>query len=63
MPEQRDAERLQAEQLERAVREEQQARAAEEQDEAEQHQRRADKADYLREKLEERVRSEREPGG
>jgi hypothetical protein len=58
MADEQDTHRLSAEQLERAVREQQQARAADEPEEVEQHQRRADKAEYLREKLEERVRSE-----
>ncbi len=58
--EKRDAERLSAEQLERAAREEFLAERAPEDDEADQHQRRADKARYLQEKLQERTRSERD---
>jgi hypothetical protein len=52
------ARRLKDEQLQRAVREQHQARRADEPDEADQHERRAEKADYLREKLTERIRSE-----
>jgi hypothetical protein len=60
MADEQDPRRLSAEQLERAIREEHQARAADEPEEVEQHQRRAEKAEYLREKLEERVRSEQQ---
>ena len=60
MADEQDTHRLRAEQLERAVREEQRARATDDPEEAEQHQRRAEKAEYLQEKLEERVRSEQQ---
>jgi hypothetical protein len=47
----------------RRVREElQQARVASDEEEESQHARRADKAEYLRQKLEERAQSEREAG-
>jgi hypothetical protein len=58
--EERDADELSAEQLERAVREEGLARRAPEDEEADQHQRRAEKARYLRERLQERARSEQD---
>ncbi len=60
MSEERDTEQLRAEQL---VREEAERRLAEivpEDEESAQHERRAEKANYLREKLEERAQSERE---
>jgi hypothetical protein len=51
---------LKAVQLEREASERDRAQSALDEDEAAQHARRADKARYLREKLEERERSERE---
>ena len=54
---------LRLEQLRREARERKQADASIEDDEAEQHERRAQKASYLREKLEERAEAEREVGG
>ena len=57
--ERRQTEELKAVQLEREASERDRARSAPD-DEAAQHARRADKARYLREKLEERARSERE---
>jgi hypothetical protein len=53
-------EELQAAQEERLAEERERARESASEDEAEQHARRADKAAYLREKLEERAKSERE---
>ena len=53
-----DARELSAEQLRRARQEDQLAEDAPDHDEAEQHQRRADKARYLREKLQERQDAE-----
>ena len=50
---------LRLEQLERESAEREREGASLEPDEAEQHRRRADKAGYLREKLEERAESER----
>jgi hypothetical protein len=56
----RDTEELRAEQLARELHEKQRAEAAFEETEEAQHDRRADKARYLGEKLEERAESERE---
>jgi hypothetical protein len=53
-------EKLRVEQQEREVREREKAERSGQDDETAQHERRADKAAYLREKLEERERSERE---
>jgi hypothetical protein len=53
---------LRIEQLQREATERDRAGASHEEDEAEQHERRADKAGYLREKLEERAKAEREAG-
>ena len=50
---------LRIEQLQREATERDRADAAIDEDEAEQHERRADKATYLREKLEQRADSER----
>jgi hypothetical protein len=50
---------LRREQLERERAERERAERAVDEEETEQHERRADKAGYLREKLEERARSER----
>jgi hypothetical protein len=60
MVQERDADELSAEQLDRARQEEQLARTAPEAEEVAEHSRRADKARYLREKLEQRRESERE---
>jgi hypothetical protein len=54
---------LRLEQLRREASERERAGRSIEEDEAEQHERRADKASYLRAKLEERARAEREAGG
>jgi hypothetical protein len=51
---------LRLEQLQREATERDRAGTSQEEDEAEQHERRADKASYLREKLEERAKAERE---
>jgi hypothetical protein len=56
----RDTEALRAEQLAREVDEKQRAEEAFEETEEAQHDRRAEKARYLGEKLEERAESERE---
>ncbi len=60
MDDEPDTQELKAEQLKRATREELLAQASEEQEEVAQHERRADKAKYLSEKLEQRDASERE---
>jgi hypothetical protein len=57
-----ESEDLKAAQGKRAAEEEDLARTAVDEDEVAQHERRADKARYLREKLEERTVSEREAG-
>jgi hypothetical protein len=57
--EQHKTEELKVIQTEREVEERERAQSARDDDEAAQHERRADKARYLREKLEERERSER----
>ena len=54
---------LKLEQLRREAVERAQAETAELEDDTDQHERRADKAAYLREKLAERERSEREANG
>jgi hypothetical protein len=51
---------LRVEQFQREEAERERAGASTDEDEAEQHERRAEKAGYLREKLEERARAERE---
>jgi hypothetical protein len=60
MAEEPDTEQLQAEQLARELEEQKSAEAAPVEEETAQHERRAEKAHYLREKLEERAQSERE---
>jgi hypothetical protein len=60
MSEDRDTEQLRAEQLAREMKERESARSTSAEDEAAQHARRADKARYLRGKLDERAESERE---
>lgn len=59
MSEEPETERLKETQQEREEAESEQAASAVTDDEAAQHQRRAEKAAYLREKLEERAESER----
>ena len=54
------AERLRREQAERATEEHRQLEQAEQPDEAKQHERRRDKAAYLKEKLAERAKAEEE---
>jgi hypothetical protein len=58
--EQPDTEQLRLAQLEREAEESERARTSLDEDEAAQHRRRAEKAHYLRERLEERAESERE---
>ncbi len=58
MDEESNAQRRKLEQQARAMQEERLAQSAEEPDEAAQHERRADKASYLRQKLEEQETSE-----
>lgn len=53
-------EELRLEQLQREASERDRAAESDLEDETEQHERRADKAEYLREKLEERAAAERE---
>jgi len=60
MSEERDTEKLRRTQSEREEQEEDMAQRAEDEHETAQHERRADKARYLRDKLEERAESERE---
>jgi hypothetical protein len=60
MPDHRQSEELRDDQLKREATEEERARSAADEQETAQHERRAQKARYLREKLEERVDSERE---
>lgn len=55
-------EELRLSQIRREVSEREAAGTSHDEDEAEQHERRADKAGYLREKLEERAESERQAG-
>ena len=62
MDDERLTEALQAEQEKRAAREEALSRTSDDESEIAQHDRRAEKARYLREKLEEREASEREAG-
>ena len=57
-----DTKELRAAQARRVREELAQAQAAADEAEESQHARRADKAEYLRQKLEERARSEREAG-
>jgi hypothetical protein len=59
MAEEHKTEELKVIQSEREAEERERAEAAVDEDEAAQHERRADKARYLREKLEERAESER----
>jgi transcription elongation GreA/GreB family factor len=54
---------LRLEQLQREATERERAEGSIDDDEAEQHERRAEKAGYLRAKLEQRARAEREAGG
>lgn len=60
MDDEQATELLKAQQREREATEEQLARQSDDQDEAAQHERRAEKAHYLRQKLEERAASERD---
>lgn len=60
MTDEHHTEELRLAQLEREQTEREAARSASDEDEAAQHERRADKARYLREKLEQRAQSERE---
>jgi hypothetical protein len=62
MPEDHITEELKVTQLEREQAERRRARSVPDEDEAEQHERRADKASYLAKKLEERAESERRRG-
>ena len=55
-------EELRVEQLTGEAEERERARRSDSPDETGQHERRAEKADYLKKKLEERARSEREAG-
>jgi hypothetical protein len=59
MPEEHNTEELKVIQSEREAEERERARDALDEDEAAQHERRADKARYLAEKLEDRAESER----
>jgi hypothetical protein len=60
MTDEPDTEQLRVEQLKRELEERKYAETTSEEDETAQHDRRADKARYLREKLDERAESERE---
>jgi hypothetical protein len=60
MDDEPDTQELRAEQLKRAMQEDRLAKASGEEEEVAQHERRADKARYLRDKLEQREVSERE---
>ncbi len=60
MDDERETEQLKARQRQREVTEERLANEAEDEHESAQHERRAEKAHYLRQKLEERSESERE---
>lgn len=60
MPDEQDTGALKAQQIENIKQSRKLAREASDDEELAQHKRRAEKADYLREKLEERERSERE---
>jgi hypothetical protein len=62
MADEHDTGKLKARQIEQLRHERRLAQEATDEDEFAQHERRAEKADYLREKLEERERSEREIG-
>jgi hypothetical protein len=62
-PEDQQTEELRISQAEREEAERELARSAPVADEAAQHQRRAEKASYLRQKLEERAESERKDDG
>ena len=55
MPDEKETERLREEQRRRARREDELAEKTDQPDERQAHERRADKADYLREKLEEQA--------
>ena len=55
MPDEKETERLREEQRRRAKREDELAQTTDVPDEREAHERRADKADYLRQKLEEQA--------
>jgi hypothetical protein len=57
VPDEKETERLREEQRRRARREGELAETTEEPDERQAHERRADKADYLREKLEEQSKT------
>ena len=59
MPEEHTTEELTVIQAQREAEERRRPKSAVDEDEVEQHERRADKARYLREKLEERAESER----
>ena len=63
MSEDPKTEELRLEQERREAEEQQRAESATDEDESAQHERRADKARYLREKLEERAESERNVDG
>ncbi len=60
MHEEQETEELKKRQLQREADEQERARSAPDEEETAQHERRADKARYLREKLEQRAASERE---
>lgn len=60
MDEQSETEQLRRAQLEREAEESERARTSLDEDEAAQHRRRAEKARYLRERLQERAESERD---
>ncbi len=60
MHEEQETEELKKLQLQREADEQERARSAPDEEETAQHERRADKARYLREKLEQRAASERE---
>jgi hypothetical protein len=63
MSDQSDTLRLKVEQVQRELAEQRLARESTEEEEVAQHVRRADKAGYLRSKLEERERAERSSDG
>ncbi len=62
MTDEHQTEELKLTQLEREAAERRRAQSAPDEEEAAQHERRAEKAHYLREKLEERAESERKHG-
>ena len=62
MSEEPETKKLREEQSRRAADEEERARATGDEQETAQHERRADKARYLKEKLDERAESERRRG-